>query len=116
VATRKRTTTTAAEPEVLVEWVRAMDDATGGGNIGDRHYRGQAGERAEMPEGAAQVLEGAGFVRRVVMSQLMTSRRGARQRSGATAPGTGPATPQDAPAAGFTNPAASSEQAASPAP
>ena len=64
VATRKRSTA-AAEPVVAVEWVRTMDDAVGGGNIGGRVYRGQAGERAEMPAGAVQVLEGAGFVRRV---------------------------------------------------
>jgi hypothetical protein len=64
VATRSRRTT-AAEPMVAVEWLRTMDDAVGGGNIGDRVYRGRAGERAELPAGAVQVLSSAGFVRRV---------------------------------------------------
>jgi len=88
MATRKWSTTAAAELVVLVERVRDMTDAVGGGNIGGRVYRGRTGERAEMPGGAAQVLEGAGFVRRV-----------AEQRSRATAPSTEPATLQNAPTA-----------------
>jgi hypothetical protein len=51
---------------VAVEWLRTMDDAVGGGQIGDRVYRGRVGERAELPAGAVQVLSSAGFVRRVV--------------------------------------------------
>ena len=55
---------------VLVEWIRDMTDAVGGGNIGGQVYRGLAGERVRMPAGAAQVLSSAGFVKRVVAERV----------------------------------------------
>jgi len=59
-------------PLVLVEWVRDMTDAVGGGHVGDRVYRGVTGERVRMPEGAALVLSSAGFVEHVAEPEQVT--------------------------------------------
>lgn len=99
MATRSRRTTAVAEPAVptvMVEWLVSTANASheGGCNIGGRRYEGRAGQQVEIREDDAAILVANHFVRYAAQSEQP-----------------GEATPQDAPAAGFTKPTASSEQA-----
>jgi hypothetical protein len=69
-AQSQRSSTTAAKPvvpTVLVQWLRTTTDAAseGGAHIGPRHYRGRTGEQVQIRADDAEILAGAGFVKRV---------------------------------------------------